>query len=134
VRWYQEVAARVRSRQDAVVALNPGVAPDEAYLSVGDIVVTYEGPGAAYGSSSQPPWCADHPPDRFWHLVHSTPERLLAEVVRRSRELGAGLLYVTDGGGSNPWGQLPSYWDTELGLLRAGAAAPAADRTAARVH
>ena len=124
--WYREVSQVVRRVPDALVVLNPGVPPDEAYLSVGDMVVVFEGTFDSYRSVRLPAWCAAHPPDRFWHLVHSVSARSLTDVVSRSRLLGAGTLYVTDQSGLNPWGRLPSYWDEELSAILAPDATDAA--------
>ncbi len=112
--WYRSISDEARAVPDAVVALNPGTVPDEAYLSVGDVVVVFEGTYGGYRSAVMPEWIDRYSPARFWHLVYGTPERALTAVLARSRTLRAGTIYVTDGSGANPWNTLPTYWSRQV--------------------
>ena len=98
----------------AVTVLNAGAAVPSSFAGIADMLVTFEGPCAAYlneqGADAYEPLTWRPPPDQLiWHIVHDTadPARA-AEVVSLSRSRGAGLLYVTDGVGENPYSRLPS--------------------------
>jgi hypothetical protein len=96
---YADVVARLRAGGAAAVVLNPGVAPHPGYRALADVVVTFEGPWSAYcHRAPDPPG-----PGRTCHLVHATPDGLLATAWRRARDLGAGLAYATSRRLPNPW-------------------------------
>ncbi len=118
---------------DAITVLNPGMAVPPAFADLADVLVTFEGPCDAYLSNGGPnggyePLSWQPRSDQaIWHIIHHTPTRSAArEVVELSRQRGAGLLYVTDGAGTNPYSSLPSeeIWET--------AASASADCTIAR--
>ena len=98
------------------LVLNPGVTPDPGYAELTDIVVTFEGPWLAYRDHTAAHWVTDHPPERFCHLVHSTPLEDLAEAHEATCEHHVGAFYVTEQSGANPWGSLSAQ------LTRAAAA------------
>jgi Spherulation-specific family 4 len=114
--YYQQVYAHVGQRTPGteLVVGNPGVAAGTDWqleTPVADVLVVFEGSAAAYEAWTPPGWIAAHPPERFAHLVHTTPEHALARVCELAGERGAGFLYATDDSGANPWDSLPSYWD-----------------------
>jgi hypothetical protein len=115
---YQAVGARLRARGAEFIVFNHGVYPDPGYAAVADLLVTFEGPWAAYQLMGAPPaWAATLPAWRFCHLVYGVPTDALDEAVRLAGERGAGVLYVTDGQGVNPWNALPGYFDREVTLV-----------------
>jgi hypothetical protein len=126
LRAYADVADGVwRRGQDAVVAINPGVAVEECYTEVADVIVVAENTFTAYRDWTPPPWVYSHPRAAFWHLVHGagTPE-LMREAVALARERNAGSVYVTDAaidGTGGPWNVLPAgpYWSAEVAAARA---------------
>ncbi len=117
---YRRLCDRVRQLDlDAVIALNAGAPLPASFAGVADILVTFEGPCEAYLGESDGERVGEacfEPlnwrPGRhqtIWHIVHHTPNAAQAErVVELSRSRGAGLIYVTDGGGDNPYASLPS--------------------------
>lgn len=98
----------------AITVLNPGMTVPPAFADLADILVTFEGPCEAYladgrGSGFEPLSWQPGPGQTIWHIVHHTPDAAAAaKVVALSRQRGAGLLYVTDGRGGNPYASLPS--------------------------
>ena len=98
----------------AVTVLNAGAALPEAFAGLADILVTFEGPCDAYLTSTgdgsfEPLTWNPEPSQAIWHIVHNVPDAArAAEVVALSRGRGAALVYVTDGGGQNPYSSLPS--------------------------
>lgn len=72
-------------------------------------------------------WTADHPPERFAHLVHGVPRSHLDEAMRIARWQGAGTIFFTDRGehdertGQNsPFAALPGYWDEIVSQIGPG--------------
>jgi hypothetical protein len=100
--------AALRSRAGFVV-LNPGVVPARDYFDVADVVVTFEGPFAAYGARERDPV-----PERSAHLVYATSrEQALGALERREPRYA----YFTSGGLPHPWGTVPAYLAPELTAL-----------------
>ncbi len=55
-----------------------------------------------------PPWTADHPAERFCHLVYAVPPGAPAALAGElATERGAGVHCAVPGGGAHPWGTLP---------------------------
>ena len=115
---YRTVGARLRARGAEFIVFNHGVYPDPGYAAIADLLITFEGPWAAYQLMVAPPAWADTLPSwRFCHLVYGVPDDALDEAVRLAGERGVGVLYVTDGQGVNPWNGLPGYFDREVTLV-----------------
>ena len=121
--YYAAFNIAVKKRDPAALTvLNPGTMPDECYMSIADIMVTFEGPLATYLSDYEPAvWLRRYPPDRFWHLIYAAPTSLLAsQAIALSKQRGVGWIYVTPASVPNPWQSLPSnsYWANELALVQ----------------
>lgn len=115
---YTALTDAVRSgADDALVALNPGVAPDEGYAAICDLLVVFEGSRSSYLRWVPPGWLGGHPRDRFWHVVYGTSRRSMPAVLRQAARQGAGVVYVTDRVLANPWDGLPPYWVAELAAV-----------------
>lgn len=104
------------------VWLNPGQYPDQSYMSIGDVVMVFEGTYAQYLSLPIPSWVDKYPASRFAHTIYATPSSGLSQVLKLATSRRAGHVYVTDGSGSNPYGGLPSYWSRENAIASAGCA------------
>jgi hypothetical protein len=112
--YYRTLAGFVHSTiPGSIVMLNPGTYPDQSYLSVGDILLVYEGSYADYAGLQVPGWVRDYPASRFAQVVYSTPAADLDGALRLSQGRNAGYIYVTDNSGPDPYGSLPSYWSAE---------------------
>ena len=117
--YYGPLSSHVKAQGgSALVVLNPGTATPECYLSVADVLVTFEGDAATYAAGYvAPAWAGKYPADRTWHLVYgaSTESQLDSSVVL-SKQHGAGWIYVTNDTLPNPWDTLPAdpYWSDEL--------------------
>ena len=115
---YRELTRAVRDGgEDVVVALNPGVPPDEGYACLADLLLEFEGSWSTYARWSPPDWQREHPRERFWHVVHDTPARRMRSALRHATACRAGVVYVTDRRLSNPWDGLPSYWAAEVAAV-----------------
>ncbi|MGK5626926.1 spherulation-specific family 4 protein [Streptomyces sp. URMC 123] len=98
--------------------------PCPGYAEAADQLVTFRGSWPEYRWSQAAEWTADHPPERFCHLVHGVPGGHLEEALRIARWQGAGTVYFTDrtdrGGAADPWESLPGYWDTIVSRIGPG--------------
>ncbi|GHG57489.1 spherulation-specific family 4 protein [Streptomyces griseocarneus] len=98
----------------AHVVLVHGTQPAAGYAALADQLVTFAGPWSRYRWSQAAEWTAEHPPERFCHLVHGVPRSHLDEALRIARWQGAGTVYFTDRTDHDqvdPWESLPGYWD-----------------------
>jgi len=117
--YYQQLGEYIRSRQAGgrLVILNPGTQPpNNCWMSIANILVTAESSSLAdYRTNYQDqPWFHRYPPSRFWHIVYNAPGvHQLGLIEDLSKQRGAGWLYVTDLGSSNPYAGPPDYWTTE---------------------
>ncbi|MGW0559355.1 spherulation-specific family 4 protein [Streptomyces sp. NPDC003016] len=106
------------------LVLGHGTHPHPGYAETADQLVTFSGPWADYRWSQVAEWTADHPPERFCHLVHGLPRTHLEEAVRIARWQGAGTVFLTDRGdhdGQNdPFETLPGYWDEIVSRIGPG--------------
>ncbi|MGK5497381.1 spherulation-specific family 4 protein [Streptomyces sp. URMC 125] len=124
----ERVVAVVRALgTDLHLVLGHGAHPFPGYAEVADQLVTFSGPWTDYRWSQAAPWTADHPPDRFCHLVHGVPRTHLDEAVRIARWQGAGTVWFTDrtrrgrqGEAADPWEAMPGYWDEIVSRLGPG--------------
>lgn len=78
------------------LVLGHGTHPYPGYMEAADQSVTFSGPWADYRWSQVAEWTADHPPERFVHLVHGVPRTHLEEATRIARWQGAGTIFFTD--------------------------------------
>ncbi|MGI5357264.1 spherulation-specific family 4 protein [Streptomyces sp. CA-252508] len=106
------------------LVLGHGSHPYRGYAEIADQLVTFSGPWAEYRWSQVAEWTADHPPERFVHLVHGVPRTHLDEAVRIARWQGAGTIFFTDRmedtGHNNPFAVLPGYWDEIVSQIGPG--------------
>jgi hypothetical protein len=111
-------------RHGAHVVLGHGTHPHPGYAECADQLVTFSGPWSAYRWSQAAEWTADHPPERFCHLVHGVPGPHLEEALRIARWQGAATIYFTDrtdgGGRRDPWETMPGYWDDIVSRVGTG--------------
>lgn len=98
---------RLTGALPGLIVCNHGVYPDPGYAEAADVLVTFEGPWAAYQASRVPEWAFRLPAARFCHLVYDVPPERLGDVRRRAVHGNAGMLYATDRTGANPYDRLP---------------------------
>jgi hypothetical protein len=91
-------------------------------MSVGDVVMVFEGTYDEYVSLHVPAWAGNYPASKFAHTIHATPDSALAQAFELAASRRAGHLYLTDMTGSNPYDGLPSYWPREVAAAAAGCA------------
>jgi len=114
VGYYAALARHVRAAgARRVVVLNPGVVPAREYFDLADVIVTFEGPYAAYGAAmdATPDWVRDQPPGRVAHLVYEASRQQAMAAVSHPQQ--AGYLYATSGSLPDPWRTVPPYLHEE---------------------
>ena len=126
---YGAISVAARRAGMTLTALGHGVYPDPAYTALADLIVAFEGPWTAYRRLRVPAWAARMPPATFWHLVYDTPPQDLSEAAGLASRRNAGVIYVTDRAGVNPWDGLPSYFEQLADLAATG---PAGDKAGDR--
>lgn len=119
--YYRSLARYIHQAiPGATIWLNPGDFPARAYMSVGNVVMVFEGPYKNYVNLPVPSWVKDYRPGRFAHTIYATPEAAISSAVKLSRERNAGHLFITDLVGSNPYSALPDYWSHETAAVSGG--------------
>jgi Spherulation-specific family 4 len=119
--YYQGLAGYIRGViPGADIWINPGSAPARGYMSLGGVVMIFEGTWAQYRGLALPAWTRDYPAARFAHTIYATPQADVASAVRLSRQRNAGYLFLTPDGGPNPYGALPAYWPLERAAVASG--------------
>lgn len=114
VDYYRSLSDYAKARKPgATTVVNHGQILPECYADVADILMIAEMAAADYRSSWRPwGWEHNYPPEKFWHLVHSTPGITeMQETVRLGKSRNAGRIFVTSAGlGSpgGPYGSLPT--------------------------
>ncbi|MEU7483173.1 spherulation-specific family 4 protein [Streptomyces sp. NPDC042319] len=120
----RRVATTLRAlTDDAYLVFRHGEHPCAGYAESADQLVTFAGPWTEYRWSQVAEWTADHPPERFCHLVHGIPRTHLEEALRIARWQGAGTVFFTDRrdtGAGDAWQTLPGYWDEFVSRIGPG--------------
>jgi hypothetical protein len=122
--YYRRLADDVHRRPGSIVMLNPGTYPARGYMSVGNVVLVFEGSYASYARLRVPGWAGRYPAARFAHAVYAVPPGRVSAVIGLSRRRHAGYLYVTGSTGTNPYATLPAGWPHEDAAIAAGCAVP----------
>ncbi|WP_329413379.1 spherulation-specific family 4 protein [Streptomyces sp. NBC_00704] len=106
------------------LVLGHGTHPHPGYAEHAEQLVTFRGSWNDYRWSQVAEWTAEHPPERFCHLVHGVPRRHLDEALRIARWQGAGTIWFTDAadraGLADPWETMPGYWDEIVSRIGTG--------------
>ncbi len=136
--YYRRLADYIHRSPGSVVMLNPGTYPDRRYMSVGDVVLVFEGSYASYVRLRVPGWAGRYPAAKFAQAIYAAPAARVSAIIRLSRRRHAGYVYVTGGAGTNPYRALPAVWPHEDAAIAAGCSMGAvtgrggASRTASR--
>jgi Spherulation-specific family 4 len=112
--YYKKLAAYIhQAYRGAQVWLNPGDYPDQSYMSIGDVVLVFEGTYKQYLVAQVPGWVGQYPAAKFAQDIFDTPRDVLLNTLKTARQRRAGHIYVTQLTGANPYQELPSYWAAE---------------------
>lgn len=118
--YYQPIHDYIKSAHPAAtVVINPGTWVNSCFLSVADIVVTFEDSFAEYQNgwtTTGRDWETPANAGRIWHIVHSASSSQWNTALQLSRARNAGYVYVTnltDAPNVDTYGSLPSYFTSE---------------------
>jgi hypothetical protein len=119
--YYRALASNIRATiPGSVIWLNVGAYPAQGYMSVGNVVVAFEGSYASYRGLAVPAWTAHYKAARFADVIYATPRSDLASAVSLARHRRTGHLYLTSLPGSpDPYSALPGYWTREVTAIAA---------------
>jgi hypothetical protein len=118
--YYRQLSDYIHATNPgSLVILNPGTYPSEPYMSIGDIVLAFEGTYAEYLRLGVPGWVDDYPAAKFAYVIYGAPESRLASTISTSQRRHVGYIYVTPNTGVNPYDSLPSYWARENAIIAA---------------
>jgi hypothetical protein len=110
------------------VILNPGVQPDQGYLSISTSIVIFENYASSLAGTSFDSWvtCAPSAAEkagykyRFTGIAHTAAAGTQSSVLSSLANRGMGLVYVTDGeGGCCTYNELVSYFSAEATAVQA---------------
>jgi glutathione peroxidase-family protein len=120
--YYKKLASYIHTvNPGSVIWLNVGAYPARGYMSVGNVVVAFEGSYASYRGQQVPSWTSHYRARRFADVIYATPASDLAGAVSLSKHRRIGSLFVTNLAGSpDPYSALPSYWSKEVSDVAAG--------------
>lgn len=98
-----------------LVVTNPGTICDEKYLTrpASDVACLYEG-HEHWDRFTPPAWTKELKPDRIAALAYQVPAADMPKYLRQAQDRRLGWIYITDDKGTNPWDQLPTYWEEEV--------------------
>lgn len=112
--YYRSLANYIHGiDRDGAIWINPGLYPSQAYMSVANVIMAFEGSYASYHDSRVPDWARRYPPGRFADTIYATSGSQFASTRRLSADDNAGFVFITDGSGANPYSGLPTYWSDE---------------------
>lgn len=120
--YYRRLADYVHRSPGSMVMLNPGTYPARQYMSVGNVVLVFEGSYASYARLRVPGWVGRYPAGKFAQAIYAVPAARVGAVIGLSRRRQAGYLYVTSSAGTDPYATLPAVWPLEDAAIATGCA------------
>lgn len=126
---YADLYSYIKAKGASLTVIgNTGVGGVEASLknAAADILLNFEGYGVNYASTQAPAWVQNYSVGSFANLAHTTSSVSdMESIVAGLSSHHAGMIYVTDRPyASNPWVELPSYWNQEVAAVAALSAVP----------
>jgi hypothetical protein len=113
--YYQQIASYIHQLDGpGSVWLNPGYFPDEAYMSVGDVVDVFEGSYSQYLTAQVPSWARNYPAAKFANTIYATTAAVLPNTLKLAASRHAMHVFVTDEVLPDPYSGLPAYWSSEV--------------------
>jgi hypothetical protein len=113
--YYQTLSSYVHAQAaGGQTIVNFGTVPAQSEMNAGDILVTFEGSYATYGSTRFPSWTVGYAPSRFYNIVYNVPDQLsMLSVLREAASAGVGQIDATNDVLPNPYDTLPPYLNAE---------------------
>ena len=115
--FYTDLIAYSRQLGLGTLIGNVGTQPGIGYDTLGIALVSFENFGSQWPNAPLPKGS-----EQFAALAHTTDETGMRQMIASAADHGYRYVYATDGvyvdANSNPWGQLPGYWQAEIEALR----------------
>jgi hypothetical protein len=120
--YYRQLANYIhKTIPGSSVWLNAGVYPDQQYMSIGDVLMVFEGTYAQYRAVQVPSWAHNYPATRFANTIYGAVTGSQANsAISLSRNRNAGYVFVTNLELPNPYDALPGYWSSEVTAISSG--------------
>jgi hypothetical protein len=111
-----------RKHPGAYTILNPGSPMVSCFEDTMDTLLTFELDYNAYTNSYTPNDWTPKDPRKLWHIIYNVPETAINEVIKLSKERGAGFVQLTNDVLPNPYDNLPdeSYMKTMMSAVSGG--------------
>jgi hypothetical protein len=111
-----------RKYPGAYTILNPGSPMASCFEDTMDTLLTFELDYTAYTTSYTPNDWTPNDPRKLWHIVYNVPEDAIGEVMKLSKERGAGFVQLTSDVLPNPYDNLPddSYMSALMNAVTGG--------------
>jgi Spherulation-specific family 4 len=120
--YYRKLARYIHQTiPGSSVWLNAGNYPDQRYMSIGDVLMVFEGTYAQYRDVQVPSWARNFPATRFANTIYGAVTSSEANsAISLSRSRNAGYVFVTNLTEPNPYDALPGYWSSEVTAISSG--------------
>lgn len=119
--YYQSIYDQIKTiNPNYRVIGNPGTQTEATYLALptADTLLVFEDTARSYNKYVPSAWNADYNRQYFAHLVYSmTSSSKIGQYLNLATSRNAGLVYLTNDSGANPWDRLPGYWDAEVNCI-----------------
>jgi len=119
--YYQQLCEYVKSSSNLDrTFINPGTGPDECFFSQTncDTGVIFEGDSSDWPTYIAPSYVPDYPSERFAAIVHNVPNSGTMKIdINLAVVRDIGYVYGTDDTLTNPYDELPSFWQTEIDFI-----------------
>ena len=133
VAYFEDLYRYIKSKgTNYFVVGNPGINAPVTYLArpCADAIVTFEH-HTGYLDYKPDFWTQSWAASSISHLCYAVaPAEAMSNYVTLAVQRNAGLIYITDDSGANPWDRLPSYWEEEVALVESINRQAAANRPA----
>ena len=105
--WDVEIIDEVRGIGAQMVAVNPGVVPQQGVVAAADVTCVAELAWQDFCWWQAPSWLASVERHKVWMLLHGVPAARQTAALSLCGERGAGYAWATAGTLPNPWSTLP---------------------------
>lgn len=104
ISYYRSIYSYAKKKGLTVVG-NPGTFVPSGYAAVTDVLVTFEDPYSRWSTAR----AAGTPASKYAAIVYAAPGSAMNGIIDRALTLGYGWVFVSDVGGSDPFGRAPSF-------------------------
>lgn len=119
---YDFVKYNVNTSNLNFVVFNHGTNAPVEYLARADVNIIFEGTYSNWVNYTPDAYITNYSSDRFASLVYSAGDVTNMQIaLDLASERNIGYAFITDDSVSNPWDELPSYWNDEINYMSTSA-------------